>query len=112
VRKLGDRVIPQYFVMIGGGSDGEAAHFARLAAKVPARRVPEAVLRLLKLYGEEGGPGEGARAFFGRLDIARAKALLADLEAITAEDAVPSDFVDLGEEAEFKVEAMEGECSA
>jgi sulfite reductase beta subunit-like hemoprotein len=112
VRKLGDRVIPQYFVMVGGGSDGETAHFARLAAKVPARRVPEAVLRLVKLYGEEGAPGESARVFFRRLDVARVKALLADLEAITPEDALPSDFVDLGDDAEFKVEAMEGECSA
>ncbi len=40
------------------------------------------------------------------------KAALADLEAITAADAVPDDFVDLGEETQFKVEALEGECSA
>src|SRR5262249_4371616 len=112
VRKLGDRVIPQYFVMIGGGSDGEAAHFARLAAKVPARRVSDAVLRLVELYRKESAPGESARDFFRRLDVARAKALLTDLEAITPGDALPSDFIDLGDEAEFKVEAMEGECSA
>jgi sulfite reductase beta subunit-like hemoprotein len=112
VRKLGDRVIPQYFVMIGGGSDGTVAHFARLAAKVPARRVVEAVERLVGLYRAEAPKGEDAPAFFRRLDVSRAKALLADLEAITPEDAVPSDFVDLGDEAEFKVEAMEGECSA
>jgi sulfite reductase (NADPH) hemoprotein beta-component len=112
VRKLGDRVIPQYFVMIGGGSDGSDARFARLAAKVPARRVTEAVDRLLSLYRSERAAGEAAPAFFRRLDTARAKAVLADLEAMTPADAVPADFVDLGDEVEFKVEAMEGECSA
>ena len=40
------------------------------------------------------------------------KALLADLEALAPGDAQPEDFVDLGDEGEFKVEAMEGECSA
>lgn len=40
------------------------------------------------------------------------KALLADLEALTAEDALPADFVNLGEDMEFKVETREGECMA
>ena len=68
---------------------GAGARFGRLAAKVPARRVPEAVERLLALYAEERQPGESARAFLQRVDLARVKALLADLEAIAAGDAPP-----------------------
>jgi hypothetical protein len=44
--------------------------------------------------------------------VGEVKALLADLEVLDAEHADPSDFVDLGDDAEFKVEVMEGECSA
>jgi sulfite reductase (NADPH) hemoprotein beta-component len=112
MRKLGDKVIPQYFVMVGGGIDTGGARFARLAAKVPARRMPEVVERLVALYVAERDAGEAAPAFFRRVDVGMVKAALADLEAITPADAVPEDFVDLGEDAQFKVEAQEGECSA
>jgi sulfite reductase beta subunit-like hemoprotein len=112
VRKLGDKVLPQYFVMVGGGVDGASARFARLASKIPARRVPAAVERLIGLYTSERRPDESATEFFGRVDSARVKAELADLERITPEDAVPADFVDLGEETAFALATLEGECSA
>lgn len=112
VRKLGDRVVPQYFVMLGGDVDREGAVFGRLAAKVPARRVADVVERLIALYREERANGETAAAFFRRVDLQRAKAVLADLEALTPEDAVPADFIDLGEETAFRPEVMDGECSA
>jgi sulfite reductase beta subunit-like hemoprotein len=112
VRRLGERALPQYFVMLGGGVDEGGARFGRLAAKVPARRMTEVLERLVTLYRAERLGGETAADFFGRVEVARVKALLADLEALRAEDAVPADFVDLGEEGEYKVETMAGECSA
>lgn len=112
IRKLGNKALPQYFVMVGGGVDAGGARFARLAAKLPARRVPEAIKRLVALYASERGPDETASAFFGRLDAARVKALLADLEQMRPEDASPQDFIDLGEDTTFKLVAMQGECSA
>jgi sulfite reductase (NADPH) hemoprotein beta-component len=112
VRRLGDSVLPQYFVMLGGGVDGTGARFARLAAKVPARRVPQAVERLLALYAAERETGEPAAAFFARVDLGRAKALLADLESLAAAEAQAEDFVDLGDQATFKLGTLEGECSA
>ena len=112
VRKVGDKVLPQYFVMVGGGVDRAGAHFARLAAKVPARRMPAAVERLIGLYQAEHSPGETATAFFGRVEVGRVKAELADLERIGPEDALPADFVDLGDAAAFQLTTMEGECSA
>ena len=111
VRRLGSRAVPQYFVMVGGGTTARGASFARLTAKIPARRISEAVERLIDLYARQRGPGESADAFFAGLDVAEVKALLADLERLTPEDAVPADFVDLGEEAQFAPEVMEGECA-
>jgi sulfite reductase beta subunit-like hemoprotein len=112
VRKVGSRVVPQYFVMVGGGAGEDGAQFGRLAAKVPARRVPEAVERLIELYRAEREPGESAREFLARVEVARVKQALVDLEALTEADALPADYVDLGEDHEFQLEAMEGECSA
>jgi sulfite reductase (NADPH) hemoprotein beta-component len=112
VRKLDGRAVPQYFVMVGGGVTDGQAHFARIAAKVPARRSGEALERLVGLYKSEGLPGETAKAFFRRVEIPKVKALLADLEALTAENARPTDFQDLGEDGAFEVATLEGECSA
>jgi sulfite reductase (NADPH) hemoprotein beta-component len=112
VRRLDGRAVPQYFVMVGGGTGEGGAHFARLAAKVPARRAGEALERLVALYRAEAKAGETAKEFFRRVDVGRVKAVLADLEVMAREDARPADFVDLGEETEFRVETMEGECSA
>ncbi len=112
VRKVGGRAVPQYFVMVGGGVTDGRAHFARLAAKVPVRRAGEALERLVALYEREAREGEPAKEFFRRVELARVKETLLDLEALTAEDAAPADFVDIGDASEFKVETMEGECSA
>jgi sulfite reductase (NADPH) hemoprotein beta-component len=112
VRRLGERVLPQYFVMLGGGVDGGQAHFGRTVAKIPARRVPQALERLIELYRAEAAAGEPPAAFFRRLDPGRAKQLLADLEQLRAADAQPADFVDLGEDAQYRAEVMGGECSA
>ena len=112
VRKVDGKALPQYFVMVGGGVDDNGAHFARLAAKVPARRMEAAVQRLIELYRTEGREGESATAFFRRVELPRVKAELADLERVTPEDVVPADFVDLGEDAAFEVTTMDGECSA
>ena len=105
-------MVPQYFVMIGGGNGQDAASFGRLTAKIPARRVPEAVDRLLRLYQDQRTTGETAPAFFHRLDTAQARAALADLEKMTPEDALPADFIDPGEDHAFNPEVMDGECSA
>jgi sulfite reductase beta subunit-like hemoprotein len=112
VRKVGGRAVPQYFVMLGGGVEKDGAHFGRIAAKVPARRIPEAVERLIALYGRERRPGEAAAAFFRRVDADQVGRTLGDLEKLAPEDAVAEDFVDLAEEHEFVVETMGGECSA
>ena len=105
-------MIPQYFVMLGGGVDDAGAHFGRIAAKLPVRRLPLALERLIALYRSEGRPAEPAQAFFRRVEIDRVQALLADLEILRLEDASPEDFVDVGDDAAFKIETLDGECSA
>jgi len=112
VRKVGGRAIPQYFVMVGGGAEGDAVRFGRLAAKIPARRLATALERLLALYASDRHDRESATAFFMRVDVARVKGVLADLEQVSQATAAEDDFVDLAETAAFNPEVQEGECSA
>jgi len=112
VRKVAGKAIPQYFVMVGGGPEGDGVHFGRLAAKIPARRLTVALERLLDLYVNDRATGETATDFFRRVDVARVKSVLSDLEQMTPGTMAADDFVDLAETAEFKPEIQEGECSA
>jgi len=112
VRRLGARAVPQYFVMVGGGTTSEGASFARTAAKIPARRIPETIDRLLAFYQRERQDGESAPTFFQRVPLDRVSAELMDLQQLAEADATPEDFIDLAETGEFAPEVMDGECSA
>ncbi len=112
VRRLGTKVVPQYFVMVGGGVDDDGARFGRLAAKIPARRIPQVVERLVALYESDGKNDESATEFFARVDLPRVKRSLADLEELSVESAASEDFIDLGEETEFNPETQAGECAS
>ena len=112
VRRVGGKPVPQYFVMVGGAATERGASFARTAAKIPARRIPEALERLIDFYDREKDEGESAPSFFQRVDIQRVHGEIADLQHLTEADAAPEDYVDLAETAEFAPEVMDGECSA
>jgi hypothetical protein len=98
--------------MVGGGAGEGMTTFGRLAAKVPARRAPEVLDRLIQLYQDQRSAGESAIGFFRRVDLATVKSVLADVERTTPEEMTADDFIDLGESNAFQPEVMEGECSA
>jgi sulfite reductase (NADPH) hemoprotein beta-component len=110
-RKVGDKAVPQYFVLVGGGLSADGARFGHLAGKVPARRVPAALELLTSLYLAERQPGEGAPAFFARVAPERIKAALAALSELSPATLTPEDLVDLGESQEYRTDTMDGECA-
>jgi sulfite reductase (NADPH) hemoprotein beta-component len=97
LRKVGGEGVPQYFVLIGGLSSDAGARFGRLAAKIPARRLPAAVDALLALYERERAPGETATDFLARVELAKARAALAGLAELDEATLTPADVADLGD---------------
>jgi sulfite reductase beta subunit-like hemoprotein len=100
---------PMYQLHLGGGVDASGAHFGRQVVKVVARRVPEAVALLVKLYETDRTEGETPSAFFRRVDPKRVVAILGEVAATppkSGEDA------DIGEEVGFEVAIGAGECAA
>jgi sulfite reductase (NADPH) hemoprotein beta-component len=106
-RKVAGQAVPQYFVLLGGGVSPDGARFGRLAAKVPARRVPEALARLVALYQADKADGEDAPAFFARVEIARVREALGEVPELSPEAVTPEDLVDLGDAAPFRPEATQ-----
>ena len=87
------------------------ATFGRQVVKVPARRIGDAVVRLLELYQKEKQDGESALAFFRRIEPAAVKLAVADLAAFDPATARPEEYLDLGDEAPFVVAIGQGECA-
>ena len=113
VRKVGGKAVPQYFVLVGGGVTNEGAHFGKVIAKIPARRIAEAAGRLVELYREQRqSESEDLGAFYRRVAPAVASERLRDLVELNANDTTPDDFIDLGESQAFDPVVMDGECSA
>jgi sulfite reductase beta subunit-like hemoprotein len=112
VRKVGNKALPQYFVLVGGGSTDEGARFGRVVSKVPVRRVATAIDRLLTLYQERREPGESLGAFYRRVPPAIATEALRDLAELQPAEAVAQDFIDLGDTRAFETVVMDGECAS
>jgi sulfite reductase (NADPH) hemoprotein beta-component len=113
VRKVGGKAVPQYFVLVGGGVTDQGAHFGKVVAKVPARRIVEAAGRLVDLYREQReSETEELGAFYRRIQPSVAADRLKDLAELNANETTPDDFIDLGESQAFDPVVMDGECSA
>ena len=110
-RNVNGHAVPAYQMFLGGGVDGDGAHFGRRSAKIPARRVPEALTRLLTLFRDERQPAETALSFFKRVDLDRVNTVLADLTTCSEADLQADDFKDIGSDAPFEMEVGEGECA-
>lgn len=57
-RKVGDRQVPFYQLLLGGHVHDGGVTFAQPVIRIPARRVPEAILRLVNAYRHERAEGE------------------------------------------------------
>src|SRR3954466_12199897 len=65
--KVGDHTIPAYIPHIGGkGEHGDVAFGHRLKARLPSKRVPDAVERWIRHYEEKRNEGENFKEFVDR----------------------------------------------
>jgi sulfite reductase beta subunit-like hemoprotein len=108
-KTVGTTTVPVYQLHLGGGVDARGARFGRQVVKIVARRVPDAVVVLLKLYEAEKAEGETPAAFFERLDGKRVVAALGDIATAAPRSDEASD---VGEDKGFLVQLGEGECAA
>jgi sulfite reductase beta subunit-like hemoprotein len=97
MRKVGGKAVSQYRVHVGGGITAEGAHFGRFVTKIPVRRLPIALERLIGLYTAERRDGELADAFFDRIELDKVKAVLGELDEMANGEATADDYFDFDE---------------
>ncbi len=111
--KVGEHAIPAYIPHLGGAYEGgEVRYGKRLKARLPAKRVPEAVQRWIRFYESERDDGEEFTAFVDRAGTPRFELLVKDL-TMPIEFGLEnmSDFVDWNRSGPFEVIRGEGECA-
>jgi sulfite reductase beta subunit-like hemoprotein len=111
--KVGERQIPAYIPHIGGNFEGGEVIFGtRLKSRLPAKRVPEAVERWIKLYESERSDGEEFNAFAERTGAGSFEEIVKDL-TMPAEFSLETmqQFIDWNRSSPYKVERGEGECA-
>ncbi|HTW12652.1 MAG TPA: nitrite/sulfite reductase [Solirubrobacteraceae bacterium] len=111
--KVGEHTIPAYIPHIAGSFEGGDVRFgARLKSRLPAKRVPDAVERWVRLYESERHPGEEFNDFAGRVGTEQFEAAVRDL-AMPVEFSLENMgyFIDWTKNSPFQVERGEGECA-
>jgi sulfite reductase (ferredoxin) len=111
--KVGDHQIPAYIAHLGGQYEGgKVAMGKRLKARLPAKRVPEAVERWVRHYQENRTDGEEFNDFVARTGEDGFEEVVKDL-AMPLEFNLDNmqHFIDWDRTAPFKVERGEGECA-
>ncbi|MGI8904609.1 MAG: nitrite/sulfite reductase [Solirubrobacteraceae bacterium] len=111
--KVGEHTVPAYIPHLGGAYEGgEVRYGKRLKARLPAKRVPEAVERWLRFYESERDEDEAFGPFVDRVGTPRFEALVKDL-TMPIEFGLEnmSYFVDWSRSGPFEVIRGEGECA-
>src|SRR5215208_5196531 len=111
--KLGDHTIPAYIPHIGGKWEHDDVAFGhRLKARLPAKRVPDAVERWIRHYEEKRNDGETFNQFVERTGIDDFEDLISDLKLpveFSADTLLY--FIDWNRSEPYRVERGEGECA-
>jgi len=111
--KVGGRQMPAYIPHIGGNFEGGEVIFGkRLKSRLPAKRVPEAVERWVKLYEAERNEGEEFNPFVERVGAEPFEAAVKEL-TMPAEFSLETmqQFIDWNRSSPYEVVRGEGECA-
>jgi sulfite reductase beta subunit-like hemoprotein len=111
--KVGEHTIPAYVAHIAGTYEkGEVEYGTRLKVRLPAKRVPDAVERWLKMYEAEREEGEEFNAYAKRAGTKRFEDEVRDL-SMPVEFGLDTMnmFMDWTKNVPFQVVRGEGECA-
>jgi len=111
--KVGGHTIPAYIPHLAGAyQGGDVRYGQRLKARLPAKRVPEAIARWIRFYQSERSEDEEFNDFVERVGTQEFEAKVKDL-AMPIEFSLEnmSYFIDWNKSAPFEVIRGEGECA-
>jgi sulfite reductase beta subunit-like hemoprotein len=111
--KMGGKQVPAYIAHVGGRYEGgDLAYGQRVKVRLPAKRVPEAVERWIRLYERERNGGEAFNAYVDRVGTEPFAAEAKDLSLPVEFDLDNiQQFIDWDRHEPYQVIRGEGECA-
>jgi sulfite reductase beta subunit-like hemoprotein len=111
--KMGGKQVPAYIAHVGGRYEGgDLVYGQRVKVRLPAKRVPDAVERWIRLYERERTEGEGFNAFVDRVGTEPFAAEVKEL-SLPVEFNLENinHFIDWSRHEPYQVIRGEGECA-
>jgi sulfite reductase (ferredoxin) len=111
--KVGGRQLPAYIAHVGGSYEGgDVAMGKRLKARIPAKRVPDAVERWVRHYEQNRSDGEPFNDFVERVGTEEFEKLVKDLSMpVEFGPEHITHFIDWNRKELYEVVRGEGECA-
>ncbi len=105
--------VPAYELFLGGSyDDGDARFGQRVKTKIPAKRTPEALQKVIAYYNEERNDGEPFRDFVERVGAKSFEAILQEFKEVGELDRETIDtYIDWDKTVKYVLERGEGECA-
>jgi sulfite reductase beta subunit-like hemoprotein len=103
--------IPCYDVFLGGGNYIGGGKYGSRVARVPAKRIPQAVAKIIRTYQEERKGGESFLEYVDRVGPKYFDPLLAEFKEVGSVSEDIDVYMDWGREELFKVVRGEAECA-
>jgi sulfite reductase beta subunit-like hemoprotein len=112
VRDKDGKQVPAYEVYVGGEFEKGSFQYARrIAEKIPSKRAPEAMRRMVNYYTENRREGEQFNAFVDRVGPKSFSSVLEDLKEVSGLSVETfDDYFDWERTTPYKLERGEGEC--
>ncbi len=113
--KLEGKQLPAYEIFLGGryeNTGGRTRLGDRISIRLPAKRVPDALKRILAFYKEARHAGEHFNDFYDRVGKAPVEEILSDLHIAGQFNDDEDLFIDWSQSQPYVLERGEGECMA
>lgn len=110
-KSVGGHQVPTYTMLLGGDLNLEQTKYASQFLRVPAKKIPLVVEKLLDLYKQNKKDNEKFKEFVARVGMDSLRQTLEPLAKLP--DTLDAEFYsDWGSPAEFKLNLGKGECAA
>jgi sulfite reductase (ferredoxin) len=111
-RRAHGRAAPGYHMMLGGRVGNMEIAFGEKSVKLPAKRVSQAVVRVVEQFAGERDAGETFSDWLTRVGGAKeVSRTLADLDNFPSPEDAPDFFVDFDETGPYVAEVGDSECA-
>ncbi len=110
-KNLNGHPVPHYQMLIGGTTKEGEALFGKPVMRLPSRRVPQAVEKVIKIYRAQRQDNEKLAEYLLRIGVEKLQQELNEFTEIPPYEQDPKMYRDWTDEEEFKLKVGKGECA-